>query len=281
VTALSADAEEKFRRLLGLLSEEGTGLLAFSGGVDSAFLLKAMVMSGLKMLAVTAESETLPEGDLRSAREIAKALGVNHRVIRSEELMNEAFASNPPDRCFHCKDGLFTKLCILAEKESLVTVFDGSNADDLSDYRPGLEAARLHGVRSPLAECGFTKAEIREMSRRLGLQTWDRPSSPCLSSRFPYGRRITAEGLKRVAEAERFLDSLGIRELRVRDHGDTARIEVREEDAGRVLEPENRKKIVAKLRSLGYAFVALDLEGFRSGSLNRVLAGRETRPVPH
>ena len=281
MTALPADGEEKFRRLLGLLAAEGTGLLAFSGGVDSSFLLKAMVMSGMKMLAVTAESETLPAGDLRSALDIATALGVDHRVIRSEELMSEAFASNRPDRCFHCKDGLFSNLRDIAEKESLGTVFDGSNADDLSDYRPGLAAARLHGVRSPLAECGFTKAEIREMSRRLGLQTWDRPSSPCLSSRFPYGRRITAEGLKRVAEAEGFLGSLGIRELRVRDHGDTARIEVREEDAGRVLEPGNRKKIVSKLRSLGYAFVALDLEGFRSGSLNRVLAGRETKPVPH
>ena len=270
----SLPPDQKLAALGSLLRGYGSGLLAFSGGVDSSFLLKAMQMADMKVLAVTAVSETMPRQDRDAAVSFAGALGSEHLVIHTNELQNESFARNSADRCFHCKDELFGRLKAIAAERNIPAVFDGSNHDDLSDYRPGKKAAKDHGIISPLAECGMTKEDIRLLSRQLGLQTWDRPSSPCLSSRFPYGTRITSEALARVGRAEDSIRALGIRVLRVRDHGETARIEVKEEDMPVLLAPENRKRIVEGLRALGYRFVALDLEGYRSGSLNRMLQDR-------
>jgi pyridinium-3,5-biscarboxylic acid mononucleotide sulfurtransferase len=266
--------EKKFSDLLELLRGAGSAVLAFSGGVDSSFLLKALKTAGTRTLAVTAVSETLPARDRERAVAFAELLGMEQRIIRTEALKNEAFANNPPERCFYCKDELFGKLTAMALDGHYRFVFDGTNSDDLRDYRPGRKAAEHHGVRSPLAECNFSKADIRAMSREIGLDTWDRPSSPCLSSRFPYGRRINGPALRRVEKAEEFLEGLGLLELRVRDDGSTARIEVREEDMHILLNEDNRHLIARELKSLGYKFVSLDLEGYMSGSLNRVLDGR-------
>lgn len=260
---------ERLRGLIEILRKMGSAVLACSGGVDSVFLMKALKLSGIRALAVTARSETVPEGDLRDASRMASEIGVEHRFIETRELEREGFAENPPDRCFHCKDELFGRLAEIARDESFDSVIDGSNLDDARDFRPGRRAALKHGVRSPLAEAGFTKLDIRHASRALGLSTWDKPSSPCLSSRFPYGLRITRDGLRRVAEAEGFLRGMGFAELRVRDHGDTARVEVPEAAMEGVL--QRRRDLVQRLRALGYKFVCLDLEGLESGKMNRLL----------
>ena len=267
----TAELGLKFSSLLSYLKEAEGALLAFSGGVDSTFLLKTMKVAGIKILAVTSVSDTMPEKDRYSAVAFARDEGIAHITISTDELSKEEFARNAPDRCFYCKDELFRKLRQIAEEQSLRYVFDGSNSDDLADYRPGRRAAELHGVRSPLAECGFSKDEIRAKSRQLGLATWSLPSSPCLSSRFPYGQRITTALLKRVAAAEEFLKTFGVHEVRVRDHGDTARIEVGEGDMQVMLNPGTRRLVTEKFKSLGYKFISLDLEGYKSGSLNRVL----------
>jgi len=270
----SAAADPVFRKFDDLLSSlrlAESAVLAYSGGVDSSFLLKAMAVSGIRFLAVTAFSETMPEKDFNHALSFTKETGVEHLVIHTDELSNESFVSNPPDRCFFCKEELFRKLREIAAKTSCEHLFDGTNIDDLSDYRPGLKAAALYGVRSPLAESGFAKEDIRRMSRELGLSTWDRPSSPCLSSRFPYGRRITISGLRQVEQAEEFLREFGLQEVRVRNHGDIARIEVGEKDMQVLLAADNRRKIAEALKALGFSFVSLDLEGHISGSMNRTL----------
>jgi uncharacterized protein len=261
----------KFDDLLSFLRLAESAVLAYSGGVDSSFLLKAMAVSGIRFLAVTAFSETMPEKDFNHALSFTKETGVEHLVIHTDELSNESFVSNPPDRCFFCKEELFRKLREIAAERSSEHLFDGTNIDDLSDYRPGLKAAALYGVRSPLAESGFAKEDIRRMSRELGLSTWDRPSSPCLSSRFPYGRRITISGLRQVEQAEEFLREFGLQEVRVRNHGDIARIEVSEKDMQVLLATDNRRKITEALKALGFSFVSLDLEGHISGSMNRAL----------
>ena len=270
----SAAADPVFRKFDDLLSSlrlAESAVLAYSGGVDSSFLLKAMAVSGIRFLAVTAFSETMPEKDFNHALSFAKETGVEHLIIHTDELSNESFVSNPPDRCFFCKEELFRKLREIAAERSSEHLFDGTNIDDLSDYRPGLKAAALYGVRSPLAESGFAKEDIRRMSRELGLSTWDRPSSPCLSSRFPYGRRITISGLRQVEQAEEFLREFGLQEVRVRNHGDIARIEVSEKDMQVLLATDNRRKITEALKALGFSFVSLDLEGHISGSMNRAL----------
>lgn len=269
--------KEKFSNLISLLHEIEGAVLAFSGGVDSSLLLKAMKISGMRILAVTADSETMPEKDLLSSISFAKEVGVEHRIIKTEELLNEAFVSNPPERCFFCKDELFKKIRVIADENSFRFIFDGSNSDDLYDYRPGRKAAALHGVRSPLAECTFTKDEIRSISKELGLNIWNQPSSPCLSSRFPYGQRITPSALMRIEKAEEFLRTFGIHDIRVRNHGDTARIEVSEKEIHILMIPENRRLVTKTLKSLGYRFVSLDLEGYRSGSMNRALENQDSR----
>jgi pyridinium-3,5-biscarboxylic acid mononucleotide sulfurtransferase len=262
---------DKLTSLLSLLNSAGSAVLAFSGGLDSSFLLYAMKLSGMRFLAVTAHSGTMPGKDFEHAVLFGKETGADHLIISTDEVSNESFASNPPDRCFYCKEGLFRKLREIADERGFVQLFDGTNTDDLNDYRPGLKAAALFQVRSPLAESGFSKEDIRTVCRKLGLGFWDRPSSPCLSSRFPYGRRITRSGLEQVAAAEDFLHGLGLKDLRVRHHGEVARIELREEDMHVLFDPVLRKKITSFLKALGFSFVSLDLEEYASGNLNRVL----------
>ncbi len=213
----------------------------------------------------------MPEQDLRDAKAMVKSLNVPYQVIETSELELDNFRENSPDRCFHCKNELFGKLRGIAESEGYGSIADGTNLDDLDDRRPGRRAAIRYGVRSPLAEAALRKADIRELSRELSLPTWDKPSSPCLSSRFPFGEPITIDALKRVQAAENVLRSLGFKELRVRHCGDTARIELGENDIPRILQSELRTSVVEKLVEIGYKFVSLDLEGFRSGKLNRAI----------
>lgn len=245
-----------------------SAVIAYSGGVDSTFLLKATKLSGIRALAVTAASETMPEDDLFHAKRMAEEIGLEQKIIKTDEVNSEDFRKNPPDRCFYCKDELFKRLTEIAAFGGYRFVLDGSNLDDTDDWRPGRKAALIYGVRSPLIEAALTKKEIRELSRQLELPTWDRPSSPCLASRFPYGDPITRQKIKQVAEAEGFLRSCGFREFRVRHHGDIARIELKEEDFKRIFDPNTRSTIIEKLKSLGYRFVDIDLEGFRSGKMN-------------
>ncbi len=262
---------KKFAELVDILKKMQSAVLAYSGGVDSTFLLKAVQLSGIKALAVTASSETMPENDLLNAKEMAGETGIKHKIIKTAELKAKKFFRNPVNRCFYCKDELFGKLKKIAGKEGYKFILDGSNLDDTGDWRPGRKAALNHGVRSPLIEAGLTKQEIRKLSKKHGLPTWDRPSSPCLASRFPYGEEITSTALRQVKDAENFLRALGFKEFRARHHKDIVRIELKGNDIKKILSPEIRTAIARKFKSLGYKFVALDLEEFRSGRLNELL----------
>lgn len=228
----------------------------------------AGVLDG-RCIALTTVSPTTPAEDLDDAKRLAGALDVPHVLIDANELAIAGYADNPPNRCYFCKDNLFTICVTEAKRRGIAVVLDGANVDDLADHRPGLRAAEEQGVRHPLVEAGFSKSEIRAASRTLGLDTWDRPASPCLSSRFPYGTRITTEALARVEAAERWLHGRGFREVRVRFHDTVARLEVSPADMPRLL--DERLAVVEELRRLGFVYVSLDLQGFRSGSLNEVL----------
>jgi uncharacterized protein len=254
-----------------------SAVLAYSGGVDSTFLLKALQISGIKALAVTAVSEKTPRNDLLTAKRVTAELAMEHRIIETDELSMEEFVNNTPERCFFCKDELFKKISDIATSEGYMFLLDGSNIDDTQDYRPGMRAAAKYNVRSPLIEDSLSKKDIRELSRQLGLRTWDKPSSPCLFSRFPYSQRITKEALKRVEKAEEFLREIGFHEVRVRDHDGVARIEVGENEIDMVLTPERKSLISEKLKSLGYRFVSLDLDGYRMGSMNRTIVEKDLR----
>nr|WP_170085343.1 ATP-dependent sacrificial sulfur transferase LarE [Kyrpidia spormannii] len=266
------EAHDKCRALIDRLRELGRVVIAFSGGVDSTFLLKAALeaLGPDRVLAVTADSETYPERERREAVELARELGSPHLLIQTRELEIPGYAENPVDRCYFCKQELFSHLIPLAKQKGYDHVIFGAIADDLGDHRPGLRAAVERGVRAPLQEAGLTKAEIRQLSREMGLRTWNKPSFACLSSRIPYGERITLEKLTMVDRAESFLMALGFRQVRVRQHGTLARIEVEPGERERLVAAAD--EVTAQLKAIGYTYVCMDLQGYRTGSLNEMLA---------
>jgi uncharacterized protein len=256
--------------------------VAFSGGADSSLLLAdcARVLGTERTLAVIADSPSLPRQEMAEAQALTAQMGVRLVAVQTEELDDERFANNPPDRCYYCKRELFEKMRVVANEQGFRHLVYGATADDLGDFRPGMTAAKEAGALAPLQEAGLTKQDVRELSRRLGLRTWDKPAMACLSSRFPYGSPITREGLSRVEQAEALLrNELGFREVRVRDHDPVARIEVPSDDFPRLVAPQVRELVVNRLRTLGYTYVTLDLKGFRSGSMNEAL-NRTTDHTP-
>jgi uncharacterized protein len=264
--------EQKWDRLKKLLQEMRYAVIAYSGGVDSSLLLKAASETmGPHLIAVTAVSETYPPDELEAAKAFARSLGVTHRVLHTAELESEEFVVNSPERCYFCKKELFSTLKKIADREGIPWILDGSNTDDLKDYRPGKKAAVQFSVRSPLREAGFTKSDIRACARMLDLPMWDKPSLACLSSRIPYGTRITPSILRVIQNAEDHLRELGFRQTRVRHHGDIARIEVDRSDFKRLLADDVVESITAACKELGYTYVCLDLEGYRTGSMNEVI----------
>ena len=253
------DLDDRADELRRLLAELPRAVVAFSGGVDSSLLAAAAV-------------EALAPSEREEARRVAAAIGIAHREIETHEIDRPGYVENSPERCFECKDELYSLLDALAREDlGDAVVLDGANADDSGDFRPGRRAARAHGVRSPLAEAGFTKADVRALAKRLGVPTWDKPAMACLASRIPYGSEVTPEKLSQIATAELALRKLGLRELRVRHHDRVARVELGPEELASALAEPLRSQIVAAVKSAGFAYVAVDLEGFRSGSLNELL----------
>lgn len=251
-------------------------LVAFSGGVDSTFLLKvAHGVLGERAVAMTTASPTAPPGELEAAEDLARLIGCQHITVASHELENSSFSQNPVNRCYFCKNELYRICRARADKLGLETVVDGTNLDDLKDHRPGLKAAKEWRIRHPLVEARFTKEEIRHYSRELGLPSWNKPAIACLSSRFPYGIEINVEKLEKIASCERFLQELRFREFRVRYHGELVRIEAAPEEIDRMLDPTIREAIVQRFKQIGFSFISLDLQGYRTGSMNEVLAHKD------
>ena len=264
--------QEKYQQLQAIFKEMDRTLIAYSGGVDSALIAKvAQDVLGDRALAITAISPSLLPEELVEAEEQAASMGIAHEIVETQEMENLNYTSNPINRCYFCKSELHDTLKPLALERGYPYVVDGVNADDLRDYRPGIQAAKERGVRSPLAEVGFSKLEVRELSKQLGLSWWDKPAQPCLSSRFPYGEEITLEKLQRVGRAEIYLRKLGYRNLRVRSEGETARIELPSEKIQEFVINTDLSQVVKAFQDYGFTYVTLDLEGYRSGKLNQVL----------
>lgn len=264
--------ERKQAGLIAALAGMGSVIVAYSGGADSAYLAWAAQRAlGDGALAMTADSASLPESHKRDAEEFARAWSIRHEYVATREFENPEYLKNDRNRCFHCKDELFARLDEIAKGRGIVHVIYGVNVDDLGDYRPGQRAAKLHGVSAPLVDAGLTKAEIRELSRRAGLATWDRPASACLSSRIPYGTPVTIQNVKTVERGEEEIRALGFRQFRVRFHGELVRIEIAPEELARALAPEMARAFTAVFKPLGFHYVTLDLEGYRQGSLNEAL----------
>jgi uncharacterized protein len=274
---ITAATRRKYQHLQAILSEMQGVLVAFSGGVDSTLLLKVAVdVLGDKAMAVTALSETTPAHERQDATAYARSMGVGHTEIVSQELSMASFTANPPDKCYICKKSRFGEIVQLAADKKIPWVADGENSDDADDYRPGRRAARELGIRSPLREAGLAKSEIRQLSRELGLPSWNKPAYACLASRIPYGQAITATKLRQVDAGEDLIRALGLSwQVRLRHEGDTARIEVEPEAIEGFLDRDARHRVLSGLHALGFKFVALDLEGYRCGSLNRVLPPSE------
>lgn len=280
-TAGGPTLEDKLARLGEIIRPMDRVAVAFSGGVDSTLLLKVArdVLGPGNVVAVTGRSESLPRAELEDASKLAQALDVEHVILETSELADENYQANPANRCYYCKTVLYEQLERLAGERGLAFVLNGTNADDYDDWRPGITAGQEHSVRCPVAEAGLTKAEVRALSRQLDLPTFDKPASPCLASRIPYGEPITREKLGMIESCEAFLHKLGFRECRVRHHHHLARIEVPADQVARLAQPEVRAGIVRHFRQAGYNYVTLDLQGFRSGSLNEVIAfGKPEQP---
>jgi uncharacterized protein len=276
--AVAAATQAKLTRLYAILDELGSAVVAYSGGVDSAFLLYAAHKRlGERAVGLTVVSPSLAQSELGDAKAIARQIGARHVLVEGQETEDPGYLENSPNRCYYCKTDTFAQASEFAAQEGIAAIVDGTNADDTGDHRPGREAAKAHGVRSPLLEAGLGKAEIRALSKQVGLPSWDKPALACLSSRVPYGTPITVEILSQVEQAESAVRALGVRQLRVRHHaasrdgpgGDLARIEVEPSDFEQLL--QKRDELVASLKALGYTYVTLDLVGFRSGSMNEVL----------
>jgi pyridinium-3,5-biscarboxylic acid mononucleotide sulfurtransferase len=273
--------QEKTDRLLALLSSYGSCAVAFSGGVDSAVLAKAAQLAlGDAAVAVTGVSASLADGELEAARQIAEQIGIRHEVLSTDEFNDPNYTANPANRCYFCKTELYEQIEPLAKRLQLAVIVNGANVDDAGDWRPGMQAAGEHRVYSPLLECRFTKADVRELAAQWQLPVWDKPASPCLSSRVAYGEEVTPERLKMIDQAEQLLRSLDLRTVRVRYHrGDLARLEVPGEAIARLAEVETRQRLAAELKRLGFKYVTLDLEGFRSGSQNAAIDGATILPI--
>ncbi len=273
MSELATELATKRDRLLDLLRSYGSCAVAFSGGLDSTVLAKAAQLAlGDRAVAVTGVSASLAAGEMEECQRLAGQIGIRHEILPTDELSNPEYQKNASDRCYHCKTELFVQVDKVARRLRVAVVADGSNRDDQAEHRPGLKAAREQKVLSPLAECGLSKPELRQLARHWDLPTWDKPATPCLSSRIAYGEQVTPERLAMIDKAERFLRERGFQPLRVRYHkGDMARIEVSWEAMAKFADPQFRREVVEALKSAGFKYVALDLEGFRSGSLNEVL----------
>jgi uncharacterized protein len=271
---VSRELQEKYSRLRSILSEMSSVAIGFSGGIDSTLLIRvATDVLGDKALAVIGRSETYPTREFEEAIQLAESFGARYRIVNTEETDDLKFKENPPDRCYFCKTELFGKLGMIAEEEGIQWIADGTITDDLGDFRPGMRAKSEKMVRSPLLEAGFSKNDVRMLARELGIPTWDKPSFACLSSRFPYGFGITKENLMKVDAAETFMRDRGFRFFRVRHHDDkTARLELGPQELRRLFEDGFREELVAHFKKLGFVYVTLDLQGYRSGSMNEVLS---------
>lgn len=267
--------KSRMEALVKWLKRKGSAVLAYSGGVDSTFLAAvAHEALGERVLAVTASSPTYPRQELDEAVVLAGKIGIRHKIVQSTEMGNALYRENPPDRCYHCKSELFGLLTRMASEGKMAGVIDGSNADDVNDYRPGRKALKELGIASPLMELGFSKADIREASRLMGLPTSDKPAYACLASRIPYGTPITEKALRSIEEAEDALRDLGFEQVRVRMHGDVARIELAEGEIGRAVSGEMRRKMTSVVKASGFRYATLDLQGYRTGSMNEALSDK-------